>query len=672
MNMKDNDMEVNNRKLIFYYNPRDKKQNKGINFSTYFNFYVECTDENDHVEYALRKDEAWISKTDIFEKDEQIKMSVSAIVGKNGAGKTTIFREIVRATYFEDISVKTRERAQYIFIFLNGDELLLFHKIETGCFQNDVLSIKEENIFDCSSWAEIKSKGKSISKPFDDISVIYFTSSYYEKWAWGLPITDKKLDNVLISPVAEGNLADIYFRKIILRNERNSYTVDEYYFWNQILARHNVSGGFQKVLDLLYYLKCYEKSSIKKQGDVGSVFISKLRDFKISFNSVDTILVAEDNSYRNYKNNNNPWDNYSEVNGSLSEEAYKELVYWNARKYVACYDGISNEERRYYFLYLNLLYEYCLEAHKVFPDEVHNSSDAKEFLSKELNAQCQINKTYYKDAMQEIADLSVIADKCEKQQDYLKADGETPDYHIRFTTETEAYVDFLTFFYKCFHAKVSFIMKYFELSQDGISSGQRYVQNLSSWLMLLPDLRHVTGNQLASLKRDNLFLVDEIGLYLHPEWQRTIISDLMKELHDTFVENNKKVQIILSTHSPIILSDIPVENTVYLYSDNTGYHVRERNEVQQTFGKEIYLLYKDAFFLDNTMGEYSTKKINNFLKKVSDTMTYYFSIGECCKEDYNRNLKPMIDEIENKLELVGNVMIEKHVRSLLKVLKGEV
>ena len=52
-----------------------------------------------------------------------------------------------------------------------------------------------------------------------------------------------------------------------------------------------------------------------------------------------------------------------------------------------------------------------------------------------------------------------------------------------------------------------------------MSSGERAMQNMFSWLTLIPKL-----DKIMSIERETtqnmLLLIDEIDLYSHPEWQR--------------------------------------------------------------------------------------------------------------------------------------------------------
>lgn len=127
-------------------------------------------------------------------------------------------------------------------------------------------------------------------------------------------------------------------------------------------------------------------------------------------------------------------------------------------------------------------------------------------------------------------------------------------------------------------------------------------------------------------KSENLLIsIDEGELYLHPEWQRQYI-DLIYSFINYFVKLKKKVknvQIILTSHSPFIVSDIPKFNLVFLKRENGNSNQRPVVTIvnsqyhQSTFGGNIFDLYKNSFFVDDFFGEYSIKWINEALRLVN-------------------------------------------------------
>lgn len=100
--------------------------------------------------------------------------------------------------------------------------------------------------------------------------------------------------------------------------------------------------------------------------------------------------------------------------------------------------------------------------------------------------------------------------------------------------------------------------------------------------------------------------LDEPDHHLHPEWQRKFMKHLLDFLNQD-VFKDYKFQIIIATHSPLLLSDFPAEDIVYL-----GDQGRElNNNKPKTFGANIHDLYKHSFFLDNTMGEFALDKVKD-------------------------------------------------------------
>ena len=117
-----------------------------------------------------------------------------------------------------------------------------------------------------------------------------------------------------------------------------------------------------------------------------------------------------------------------------------------------------------------------------------------------------------------------------------------------------------------------------------------------------------------------ILLLDEADLSYHPEWQREYISILTAFLPRIYPKVCcRNIQIVLSTHSPLLLGDMPEQNILYLRVDyETGkVHVVKRE--QGTFGQNIHLLLRDSFFLERgTVGEFAQKKINSLFNKLTD------------------------------------------------------
>ena len=109
-------------------------------------------------------------------------------------------------------------------------------------------------------------------------------------------------------------------------------------------------------------------------------------------------------------------------------------------------------------------------------------------------------------------------------------------------------------------------------------------------------------------------IFDEIELYFHPEMQRTFISYMLDGLKQMRFKNLEGIQILLATHSPFILSDIPQSKVLFL--DKFGHPAKV--DGMCTFGANIHSMLRHSFFLqDGTMGAFAQKVINSTLSMVN-------------------------------------------------------
>jgi predicted ATP-binding protein involved in virulence len=58
-------------------------------------------------------------------------------------------------------------------------------------------------------------------------------------------------------------------------------------------------------------------------------------------------------------------------------------------------------------------------------------------------------------------------------------------------------------------------------------------------------------------------MIDEVDMHLHPDWQQTVLTDLMAAF--------PRLQFIVTTHSPQVLSTIRRENIRVLRATDTGH-----------------------------------------------------------------------------------------------------
>ncbi len=125
------------------------------------------------------------------------------------------------------------------------------------------------------------------------------------------------------------------------------------------------------------------------------------------------------------------------------------------------------------------------------------------------------------------------------------------------------------------------------------------------------------------IQSDNiLILLDEPDMYLHPRWVQKFINVFIEYLNVDF--SGKTIQIILTSNKPICSSDLPTHNVIKLkktgYDENNWPIIKViKDDGYQSFGANIYSLYKDGFFLnEGFIGMFAKKKIQAVIKWLNN------------------------------------------------------
>lgn len=142
-----------------------------------------------------------------------------------------------------------------------------------------------------------------------------------------------------------------------------------------------------------------------------------------------------------------------------------------------------------------------------------------------------------------------------------------------------------------------------------LSSGER--QYLFTFSALL---YHVFNIKMTPVSRPHYRLVnlvlDEVEICFHPEYQRTLVYRLIELLRQFRLNYRFSINIILTTHSPFILSDIPKSNVLYLENGKSVGNTISKD----TFGANVNDILHQSFFLKKGfMGEFARDKIQSVI-----------------------------------------------------------
>lgn len=154
--------------------------------------------------------------------------------------------------------------------------------------------------------------------------------------------------------------------------------------------------------------------------------------------------------------------------------------------------------------------------------------------------------------------------------------------------------------------------------------GDREVFLSSGEMALLNLFAHLRANKFRKQDEDLILLIDEGELGFHPQWQKEYLKILIDFLPKIF--KDKKIQIILTSHSPFLVSDLPKENIIFLRKgdkeddglDGKCIVVKEGDRkyktLPNTFGQNIHTLFSHSFFMNKgLMGDFAKQKIREVL-----------------------------------------------------------
>lgn len=138
-----------------------------------------------------------------------------------------------------------------------------------------------------------------------------------------------------------------------------------------------------------------------------------------------------------------------------------------------------------------------------------------------------------------------------------------------------------------------------DIKWNGISSGQYSALTMYSRLYeFIP----------KNAQYINVF-IDEGEVFLHPELQRHYVSNII-EFIKKIKQHKSKIKLIVTSHSPLILSDLPKESTNFF-----GYDI---DAEKSFFGANLYDLYSEGFTVNKTVGEFSYRKIKAISSSIKN------------------------------------------------------
>lgn len=618
--------------LIFIYIggfENDFIRNEGFNFSSNYNFYVSLCNGN----YELRQSECRSVLPENFFDSSSCITNITAIVGENGSGKTTLLNKLardylgVRKIKYEQENANFDDeyaKDMFISVYRENNELICYHNIER--FTN-FTGIKVIHLFQGSEKSDEMVRNNTGIR---NVSVISLTNGKYN--AWNGIVSDKSIDKIQM----DINSLDIW-KHTFYDGRRKKIKIGQFYEYQDRIQRCRKTQDFQQVLDVIYLHYMKEKGNgILTQNINGNLTVRFVLFTKYLY------------------------DRYAGEPSSYLKECH-DIV----KALLLNFDLQLLDQDIFCSMYINLLFE----MHTYAPDfeiddkDIRNKQELLKYLQQSVSKLAQEkdqNVELFNEALNEIQEYEQCLAQCRMLPNSLSVSLAKYTAYKEIEYGSGSYYEILNLVRKsALEREYSFVLKYIDIGGLKLASGERALLNFFSWLYIVPYFKCIDTRLETGLRDNILLLIDEIDLYCHPLWQQKLIYYLIEETRALF--SGKKVQIVFTTHSPIVLSDMPQNNVIYLTRKNGRCVIDHKMQDTKTFGANIFKLFNDAFFLGERgqTGEFSKNKIRTIIDAVKP---YQEQNGNVIYPELSENES---ERLKAEISLIGEPIIRDKLYEML-------
>lgn len=544
--------------------------------------------------------------------------NVTAIIGENGTGKTTLLKYL---TTLDDVPLTEKTREEYTDWHEAQNELHEFIAVyverESRTFR--IINLTSDTLTNDGNTVPPYSVDEFRNDDYiGKISHVYLSNGAYCNS--GNMQKDGKINHITISDSAlPAMFRDFYCRKYGASVDGIGIADTPFNALANMLASQETSQTSQALIDLVFYLFLNETGGTFRGKKLNYVLFS----VKSALKKIKAMPhpISYPTRYAQEEHIAHICERYCTITQAVSGEGiWHDLGCNLAFELLFVFEEFASEIPVGAQQDADLLFDLCVEY-------VYRLPDGGE-------------RNYYNHAIDEIQIVKSILAHAEVQTNLLPEDDLGRELFVKTNIASlKPLIDHM-------QSNPSFVLKYLDIRNFELSSGERALLNLVSRLYFTSQMDSFFEGLGFGWNDSILLLIDEVDLYLHPEWQRQIIKDLLDTIKTTFPENY--FQIIITSHSPIILSDIPKENAIFLRRNKSGKIIQDKHHFQ-TFGANIYTLYRDAFFIENglAMGEFAKETINSWILEIK--------AGGVDS-----------DEVKKKSELIGEPIIRRRLEKLMQ------
>ena len=199
---------------------------------------------------------------------------------------------------------------------------------------------------------------------------------------------------------------------------------------------------------------------------------------------------------------------------------------------------------------------------------------------------------------------------------------------------------------------------------EGLSSGERQIAYTVSNLMYhLVNIDSVSSEYLLSKNEEDEsesllkykyvnILLDEVELYFHPDLQRRFLHYVRMAIKNIQFESVRGINVMVVTHSPFVISDIPRKNILFL---------GEGEKSGETYCANIHDMLNQSFFMEYSIGEMARIELQHIIDLYDQFRNN--NIIDALKEDLTMN--------KEKYDFLRKTISDEYLRRTIEGILAE-
>ncbi|GIN93787.1 hypothetical protein J22TS1_48380 [Siminovitchia terrae] len=571
--------------------------------------------------------------------------NLNVIIGKNGVGKTTIINEIfdlLHGSVEKDRIVAIRKNKE-IFIYVSDRKINLSYGTKASELDDYRFYIKDSGFYLDSEETKSRNEVKNLIyiSEFTDLSVNSISHKYEENHAFN-------------------------YSPFFLINSPNAFLSYSNYLNNTLEKSISNFQLISKIHQIDFLANDRFNFEFKKPTSVQI-------DFSNFNHKLDRRIKSKSFGNKGYLNDliNNIIQREAGNSLKLVYDVHIILSLWNVLEISKNY--IDKEKAQKHFkndkdieeLLNKKLKDYNEKLHRILIDfSQGKSSLAKTFTNYKSLLDASQLSNFYSNINGEDIDIVFKFDSIVQAYNYvtkvslqnLNKNSTRVDLSLesagkfleRYLT-LRNYAEFNNEAFLCMPDKIDFFHNnnifYF-------SSGQEQLIRLFTYIYL-------SVENINQEHKSFIVLMDEPNNAFHPEMQKQFVKSLNAFLGKF---EDCSFHIILTTHSPIIASDLTNNHIIFLEQIDEGDKVIrsiEKNK-PKTFAQNIYNLYKESFFIeDGLIGSYADEVLSKVYKQLSKSKEKVYD------DSY-------IEQYEGKEIDILDIAIDQKKKGVIKATDNEV